>query len=467
MRKLPLPPKIFLLIVFSVFLILSCQKKFEMNIPPKPTEEMRLPQTPAEKHTVAILQEVTSILKDVYQNRKAVYEVNVAIGAGFYEDERVLLKDLLFPEISELYQTEKFKAAKVTVGSFKKDFIKFLKEGNYPTLKKQLENTSLLISTTARTEALIPSDTANEIFKRSDGVSIYFPYSENFPDLIDQSYFDYPNNDAPLITLVNADRVSDTGRGFQPYWCSPGVTMCYRTVTVTDDYAEIKATHIIGVGAGPNRILPSDPPPSTNINRVFVGWMQCTKQYDKLISFTQNGGGSEIKVRRISGYLQIVNHQVTDFTGDHGDFYFKRKEIRKGYWLRKYWVWDPDWVTSNTEQIMAVYEDDTEGTSTFTGGLTTTIVDTISGVPVNVSGNIGFNISVKTQDELILQRKISRTAYFGAAKSDQGWGFLLIDKKGGGSRYDNTFLTTGYWPPYDGNAGNGANWHYTWPYNSY
>ena len=113
--------------------------------------------------------------------------------------------------------------------------------------------------------------------------------------------------------------------------------------------------------------------------------------------------------------------------------------------------------------MYAIWEDDSEGTKTFTGSLGTTVrVDS----NVSITANIGFNVSVKTQDELVTQRKITRTAYFGAAKTDQGWGFYLCDKNGS-CRYDNTFLPSGNWPAYDGNGGNGAIWAYTWPYNSY
>jgi hypothetical protein len=78
------------------------------------------------------------------------------------------------------------------------------------------------------------------------------------------------------------------------------------------------------------------------------------------------------------------------------------------------------------------------------------------------TGNISYKIEVQTQDELITQRKITRVAYFTAAKADQGWGYSMCDDLG--CRYDNTFLSSGlYWPMYD----NGTIWGYTWPYNNY
>lgn len=70
---------------------------------------------------------------------------------------------------------------------------------------------------------------------------------------------------------------------------------------------------------------------------------------------------------------------------------------------------------------------------------------------------------MKTQDEIILQTKYTRVAYFGAAKATQGSGFQMCDTKGGACRYDNTFLTVGNWPIYNG----GTNLPYTWSYNTY
>lgn len=437
----------------------SCQKRFDVNTQTQPQhEDVRLPQTPKEKHTVAVLQEVGNILIKVYQNPKPYFEVNAAIYSDYYNDERVLLKDLLFPQISQLYQTPKFKSFNVTVGSFREAFIKTLKEGDYPNLKQELSGTSLLNSN-LRTDASVPADTAKEIFTNSSGVAIYFPYSENFGSNFTTNYFNNINNPewGPLATISSADREADTGPGQKPtrWWDANGDPhITYTPVTISDSYAELYATHIVGVGAEPLRINPANPPPPTNVNRVFVGWTKINNkhQYDKLISFTGNGGGSEIKIRRISGYLQFQNQQVIDFTGDFGDVDFKRRDIRKGNWKRIYFVWDPDWVSANTEQVIAVYEDDTEGTSTFTGSLSTTV--TIS-QGNTIAGSVGFSVQVKTQDELILQRKITRIAYFGAAKADQGCGFQT---------QDNTFLPAGqYWPIYDC----GANWNYTWPYNSY
>ena len=71
---------------------------------------------------------------------------------------------------------------------------------------------------------------------------------------------------------------------------------------------------------------------------------------------------------------------------------------------------------------------------------------------------------IKTQDDLILQSKYSRSGYFGAAKTSQGCGFQMCDGRTGYCRYDTEFLPSGQnWPIYNC----GANLSFTWPYNSY
>ena len=98
------PPltKILPVLILFALSVVSCQKKFEMNTPSKP-EEVRFPQTAKEEHTVSILKEVGKILQEIYKSPKPYFEVNAAIYSEYYEDERVLLKDLLFPEINPLY----------------------------------------------------------------------------------------------------------------------------------------------------------------------------------------------------------------------------------------------------------------------------------------------------------------------------------------------------------------------------
>ena len=72
---------------------LSCRKNLNQDDDPSAI----FPTTEEEKNQVALIKEVASILETVYQDPYAYYEVNTTIYSEYYDDERVLLKDLLFP----------------------------------------------------------------------------------------------------------------------------------------------------------------------------------------------------------------------------------------------------------------------------------------------------------------------------------------------------------------------------------
>lgn len=472
------PPKLSnLLIGFiaGILIFSSCRKQIETL--PQPSEPIFASTykqnviTDKQKEKVAVIKDVSSILKEIYKDQKVVYEVVSVIRTGYYEDETVLLKDLLYPDYSPLYKSEKFKASKSEKGIFKSTFLKELNKNDYAHLKNALGNASNTRQN-ARQSNELPTDTAMEIFSNSQGVSIYFPYSENFGANFTPAYFDNINTDpfGNLATVIPADREADAAPGNEPYryktYDQNGEIVWeirYRAVTVNDDYAEVNPTHIVGVGAEPLMPQTPPPPPGTPINRVYHGWsrLNTPSQLDKLISFTGNGGGSEMKVARISGYLKFENQQVTNFAGDVMSIYYKRKEVRKRYWKRVYGVWDPDWKTDNTEQVYAAWEEDTEGTSTFTGEIKTAVRPLFDST-ITISGTLGYSITVKTQDQLKTQRKQDRYSYFRDAKNEQGWGFQMCHP--GWCGYDDTFLPSGqYWPKFD----EGTEWGYTWPYRTF
>jgi hypothetical protein len=290
---------------------------------------------------------------------------------------------------------------------------------------------------------------------QSSEVSIYFPYSSEFD--ISASGDSY----GPVASLVAASAEADEAMGFQPHY-SGGALVEYRPVVVNDDYVFSHPTHIVGVnGIEPYETQDAalNPPTVTtppNVNRVYIGDAICKTQYDRLISFTSNGGGSEINYCRASGYLKLVGHQITEFE-DKTSVKFERGTIRKKQWLRVYAVWDADWVVDNKEQVFAIYEDDNNSEITFTGSLSTT-VRVATGT--NVEGSIDYQIKRSSQDDIIKQVKISRVSYFAGALRNQGWGF----------GNDKSFLPASAvngWPYYDAVPEGGANVGWTWPYDGY
>lgn len=455
----------------GLFVFFSACKKETAEVSAPPPEILTVKQ----QERIEVLKDVSSILLEVYKDPIALYEVNAAIYSEFYEDETVLLKDLLYPEWSRLYQTEKFKARKPRTGVFRSKFIDQFNKADYPHLRTALGKSvnQFELNGLSSPSPNIP-DTAMEIFTNSAGVNIYFPYSENFGSNFTPAWFDNINHPewGPLATIVTADRNADTGPGQQPFRVfTNGIGQIqYRTVTVSDSYAETKMTHIVGIGAEPSQPLPMEPDPPTTgpfVNRVYTGIASLRFNYDRFISRDGNGGGSEIKIGRISGYLQIQNQQVVNFAGDAKSFPFKRGDVKGGKWRTLNQTWDPDWVEGNLEQTYVVWEEDTEGTRTLTGSLTTTIRIGPAGTPANpgstIGGSIGYSVTVKTQDELITQTPITRYSYFRLALANQGWGYDLCNKKGQCVQ-DNFYLPSGqFWPMYDG----ASNWRYTWPYRTY
>lgn len=427
----------FVLLLLSV---VSCQKEVKVQTSGLPESNVRFPKTSEEKALVDKIKIVESILRKIYIDPKIRDEVNAAIKCGYYNEEAVELKDLLNPGTSKLYASNRFQRLNVEKGVFERKF------------KEEFNKLSGGANTGNRT---------NDDYFEENGITIYFPYSENFI-----------NAGSSEITLVAADRDADQGPGNKPDGTNPDGSIKYTPVTVDDDYADVTPTHIVGV-VDDLKPLPVDsippPPPTLTIDRVFHGVSRLGKNYDKLISFTGNGGGSEMKIARISGYLQVQNQQVTNFTGDVVSVNYKRSDVKRRRWKIVYSVWDADWVAANNEQTYAVYEEDTEGSQTFSGSLSTTVIINAGPPPTTGTGTIGFSVTVKTQDEIVTQRKIGRTAYFLTAKQDQGAGFNMCENPCSGHGVanpcqDNTFLPPNqYWPIWDC----GTDWKYLWPYKIY
>jgi len=386
---------------------LSCRKNLNQDDDPSAI----FPTTEEEKNQVALIKEVASILETVYQDPYAYYEVNTTIYSEYYDDERVLLKDLLFPNYSPLYKTEKFLSFKAEKGRFSKVFFETMYRGNFPLLRKALNVPSQIGRDNSRdfTMATSPIDTSIEIFSNSKGVSIYFPYSENFSVPLTVSYFDKVNTPpyiTYLATIVSADREADTGPGREPKKINSD-SLKFIEVTISDTYAESKPTHIVGVGAVPTVSIPLQP---QSVDVVFLGNILCNTQYDRLISFSSlNGGGPELRFMRGDAYMQQVNGQITNPQATL-PVNLSRKDCRSyGRWKKIYAQWDSNWEPSNLNQIFGIWEEDNSGTKTMSGTLQTTLTTQGGGTTVN---SIGYSFTVTTKDPIIRQMTWNRESFF-------------------------------------------------------
>lgn len=443
-----------MLFAMMIIVLYSCRKTIG-GTQHAPADDL----TEEQKHVAAVTKEAAAVLELVYHDGAALKEVNAAIFSGYYADQRVPLRDLLFPHQSPLYKNEKFKRLKVDTGIFRKRFCEIIVKWKHPLLSAELKDESRRMRSPS--PAMLANDARLDLIKPSvlsvtKPVAIYFPYAENFDENTNGDSTISASRLAASLkpTLVYTDREGDAAPGRQPSYCS-GIpyNTCYRNVTVDDSYAQKRPTHIVTVGATAIGEATSNVPRTDLVHRVYHGASRLVKQMDKLISFTGNGGGSEIKVCRINGYLRRTDEQITDFSGDMVTIYYTRGDISGRRWKRVFSVWDPNWNYQDIEQIYAVYEDDTKGTRTIDGSLTTTL--TLPGKLGKAEGDIGFKVQIESQDDIITQRKIDRKSFLRDGLNNQGWGFYADT---------NDFLTVGRnWPIYDG----GAVWQFSLPYRIY
>lgn len=386
-----------------------------------PSKVYKTPSTPEEKALVKNLVKVTEVFKELYKDKANLKLVNAAIFSRAYTDESVLLKDLIFPQNSRLNTIKKFgdyaRKFNVSLNEFSNNFWHEANKTNDHSFLQFLNKLEIK-----------PSGVFQRTYNENGNeVSIYFPYSEEFEVLLPK-----PENGGyyePITSVAAATADADEGWGSQPYYIN-GVFQYYEQILINDDFAELNPTQIIGI----NGIEPFDDlsnpvsgafPPSGPINQpnlprevkqVYIGDVLCVKQYDAFISFTGNGGGSEIVFTRSDGFLKVVDGQV------QADNYFtqpktiSRKNIRKKNWVDWSMVWDGDWEVDNLQQHFAIFEEDNRNSSEFSGSLSTTIKD-ILGIPL--TGSIGFKINFKSDDALIVQQKYNRDVFFVLNRIDQ------------------------------------------------
>lgn len=319
--------KLTLLAAFILIAAVSCKKDFSGQQEQKqktvdPAKVFKTPSTPEEKLLVDNLGKVSEVFMNLYKDNSNLKVVNAAIFSKAFTDESVLLKDLIYPSTSWLNKVEKFKSLtekwNVNLTKFADNFWVEVNKKNDPAFKQFLndlkEPTSITTNTANRVETV-----------EGEQVSVYFPYSEEFLPPDGGSY-------QPITSIATATADADEGWGDLPYYDVNGFFLYNVQVLVNDDYVFANPTHIIGVNGieivtepnGP----PPPPPPPPGVSRVYIGEAICKNQYDRLISFTGNGGGSEIKYCHMTGYLQPVNGHVTSFQ-DIASVDFSRKNIRQ------------------------------------------------------------------------------------------------------------------------------------------
>ncbi len=437
------PNKICWLVLLTVFYFVSCKKDFIETNYQTVTNEVRFPVTDQEKELTSLTKEIGDVLNVIYQHPDVLQEVDAAIYSGFESDESITVKNLLQPESSSLYQFAEFTKRHITPGVFYKYFNEEVFNGNYPLIKKYYGsylNTANAIkpngtasftggSTSTSSAAPDTSLLKYEIWV-VNGVKIYFPYSENFSATYDPgspTINNTGNPGGPVVTTVSADRDANSGPGQEPYWVTDqyGIKhLTSRQVTVDDAYAETKATHIVNVmdeGVGNDPAPPPVPPPTTGpVYTVYVSWVRCNNyQYDHLISFTKNGGGSEIWFGEGYASRDASTGQVNPNFPANG-VHLSRKDIRKNRWVHPFRIWTTNWKTEQTNNALGVWEEDTQGSKTLTGSLSGAFkVGTAT-----LTATVGYSKTVVTQDPILRNTNMDRNYFFrSAAQNVENRGF--------------------------------------------
>jgi hypothetical protein len=233
----------------------------------------------------------------------------------------------------------------------------------------------------------------------------------------------------PVTNLVTATADADVAWGYQQY-VTPSGQYSYQQVMIDDDFVYNNPTHIVGINGiepydqvnspattnfapGPPVTLPGAP---RSIKQVYVGDVRCTRQFDALVSFTGNGGGSEIRFTRADGFLKFADGQVQADMYVSGYITITRWHIRNDKFFAYNSEWDGDWETANLNENLAIYEEDNRNQVKITGSVATTLKETTTSN--QVVATIGFEKTFKSDDELIRQQNLNQSSFFSLNRID-------------------------------------------------
>jgi hypothetical protein len=196
-------------------------------------------------------------------------------------------------------------------------------------------------------------------------------------------------------------------------------------LTVADDPYDTGSGSSSGTGTAPNTYTGDcdalEGSDKEYIRQVWVGHSKLIEQYDAWISFSGNGGGSEIIIGRTD------SREHLEFTNDGDDVVvssldesfrktFSRKDIRKEKWKWTGAIWDFNWECSDPvhEQLYLVYEDDNTDAIDFD----------FSGIEWGdeTYGAVNLETEIRTKDEIIRQWERESSEFFATNLLDNGCG---------------------------------------------
>ncbi len=336
------------------------------------------------------LKQATFMLAEMVKNPSILQEVMEGVNSLTYEDENILMADLLEPQTS-------------TIFSNKASSMQFPSRFNTVFSQKMYPNASQFLSV---------SSTQLKYFLAYDKVSIYVPYSEN-----------WRNNQLPTLVWNTVEEL-DATIGYRPNLNSSGQITGYTQVTVNDDYAERNLVWILKRNSkggkdldggiikggtvkppiGSTKGIPCSQVQDPNrLYQIFVGEVRVVEQLDPFFG-TNNSGGAEIVFARGSAYLPAVNASPLTGFATIALPKIKRKDIRKKNWITFYYSYYRNWKPEETQHILGCYEQD-KTEPKYLEGTASIKIDTI-----NLEFKMKFDFSSNNQVQY--NQDEPRCAYF-------------------------------------------------------
>jgi len=393
-----------------------------MNLPDKALYEItyKLGEDPEEILRQAIL-ELTEINQEI--STDAHRELFSLLKNHYYKDYYVGLNDILSLK-EDLYKSSEVPSG--LKGKYRISFFEIFNESKYPNLAYILN---------LNNEYQQRTSTNHPQFLNQIDLFFYMPYEENDNGTLfteDQS-----------LTYVPA--VTDSNSGYGWIEQSDG---SWVSVPTNDDYAAQNPTIIVTherpqdlVGHGNNdldddaiRYLDSIAQVICNnmenqilFRQVFVGHAILKRQMDAYISFTRNGGGSEIVIGRVGSREHVLHTTSSDpdvninAFDEVQQYYFPRSVIRKAKkgkpggvkWLGM--LWDINWECGSPfEQGIVVYEADNTDSNW--------AINLPSIEYKSIKAKVNFSFEAKRKEEVITLHKFRGDEFFATALYDQGHG---------------------------------------------
>lgn len=382
---------------------------------------------------VANLGRITEVLKEMYKEPQNFKLVRAVLSSKTVGDKAVYLRDLLIENSS-------LKENKVLIQNLTEQNLSL--ENFSKTLSSKIEGTKD-VQLVSFINAIKGNNSIKTVVRSvvKDVVATDAPYNPNDIPHEVTIYEPYPleedvyGNLCPTLVVATAD--ADEGIGSRPVYNLNNEIIRYDEVLVNDEFAALNPTQIIGVnGIEPEVVddngtpISYSPEPPTivpnlqrRILKVDIGDVTCTHNYDSFISFTGNGGGSEIRFTRSDGYLKLSDFQVlADNLLTPVPYNISRPDIRNARTISFNSEWDGDWETDNLQQFIAIYEEDNRNTNETFGQISSTLKLGSEGNNSVTIGPIGYKINFKSDDAIIFQGKLNRDVFEAMNVIDQGCG---------------------------------------------